>query len=332
MSHGEHPAVEQDQPKFISESIELAEILRPHWPAMRPSGLVAEFTGGEGGPAVTDPPAAEADQGSPEPATAEDVNLDNFDPSTIPDEVDRQWLIDRHGQMHGDYSRKTAEIAELRREAEQDREVIEGLQNPQTRSQYLRLLFPGGNEEIFDALGVEMVPEDDGQQQQVPNPDDPDFEFRDPRVDQIQQEREQELQARRQQEEEAQEEREIEEEGKTLETELQALQSREAKAFLQDREDGKFTPEELEVLISNAIRHKDRYGRPDFKGGVEKGFNHLKKLVRGGTQQWVDSRTGPVATRPGVRAETTADPSTPEGRRQLSVEAIERQRASGAPL
>lgn len=93
--------------------------------------------------------------------TPKEFFSDSFNPDEIPEE-----LRGAYDSMRADYTRKTQEIAEQRREAEQAQSLISSLQNPLTQAEALR------------ALGLELDEGDDALSSNEDEYVDPEDEIR----------------------------------------------------------------------------------------------------------------------------------------------------------
>lgn len=104
---------------------------------------------------------------------------ENFDPSTLSDE-----LAPAYKQMQGAFTKKTQELAVQRKEAESAQALIRDLGNDETRPQALQWIAENyGEQAVLEALGYATDEE--------PSEDNAD-EFRDPRVDELLAQQEQE--------------------------------------------------------------------------------------------------------------------------------------------
>lgn len=91
----------------------------------------------------------------------------------------------RYKSMQADYTRKTQELAELRKEAEAATEFVSALQDDYTREQALRQLAEFVGEDTYlTAAGFEADAEDNPAGNDFSEEED-DFSFSDPRVDQL---------------------------------------------------------------------------------------------------------------------------------------------------
>jgi len=108
---------------------------------------------GVGGPELDEPGDA------PEPGTE---SFMDFDPATIPDDADAEWLANRYGEMNKHFTQSMQGVADGRREAEESQALIEGLRDPETMPHYLRLLGVDlSNPEQLQQLGINVGPATD---------------------------------------------------------------------------------------------------------------------------------------------------------------------------
>lgn len=143
----------------------------------------------------TDAPAIEQDQpteavSAPSPGeetSAPEFFNENFDPTSLPDELQPAYK-----QMQGAFTKKTQEIAEQRKAAESAQAFFTALNDPEQRSDAIRWLAENyGEEAVYEALGLDVSEDEEPE-------DNTDDRFRDPRVDELLQEREQQKQAAQQ--------------------------------------------------------------------------------------------------------------------------------------
>jgi HD-GYP domain-containing protein (c-di-GMP phosphodiesterase class II) len=111
--------------------------------------------------------SAPAREPSSQEQTEPEYFSDNFDPSTL-DEA----LQPAYRQLRGDYTRKTQELAEQRKQAEAATAFFEDLQSEDTREHALQWFAQqvGGPEALAAALGFEV----DDDEQSTSEPDEPD--------------------------------------------------------------------------------------------------------------------------------------------------------------
>lgn len=230
-----------------------------------------------------------------------------FDPSEIPEAgVSADWLKERYEQMNRDYTQKNQEIAETRRAKEEYEGIVNALRegDPQTRRSILSEL--GVDQQAaLEAFELEMA-EAEAPADQEPEFDD--LDFKDPRVDNLLQEREAEKAERAEQDQQVEAEQYADEVGGKMEEDLKA-------AF------GGKEPDEAvaEWIFSRAIEHPDQQGEPDVPGAVQ-AWNQVLDRQR---QEWLDSRQGsPRATTPGIPGTERFDPSTKAGRDAIAEAAV----------
>ncbi len=100
------------------------------------------------GDGTTDPEAGDGSDTGTESFT-------DFDPSTIPEDADKEWLTNRYGEMNKHFTQRMQEVGDGRRAAEESQALIEGLRDPDTRPHYLRLLGVDlNNPEELQRLGI----------------------------------------------------------------------------------------------------------------------------------------------------------------------------------
>ena len=204
-------------------------------------------------------------------------------------------LESRYKSMQADYTRKTQEIAELRREAEAATEFFNALSDEEMRDDALRQLAEYvGPETLAAAAGFE-VGEDN------PEQDFSQFEeeVKDPRVDQLAAEWE------------------------------SYKQSQEEKAILQEIEsftDGEMTrlgvedeAEQRAVLSIAATMDLDREGFPQLEAAKQM----LDELYGSKQKQWIDSKKAPRQPLQGEQADEGYDFSNEDERRKRIAALIE---------
>lgn len=95
-------------------------------------------------------------------------------------------LEGRYKSMQADYTRKTQELAELRKEAEAAQEFLGALQDDSTREHALRQLAEFVGEDTYlTAAGFEADAGDNFEEDPSSYEEEDDFSFNDPRVDQL---------------------------------------------------------------------------------------------------------------------------------------------------
>jgi len=93
-------------------------------------------------------PAEEQDQSVATETPVEDQStgsqeesFTDFDPTTIPEDADREWLAKRYNELQSGWTQKTQGIAQERQEAAELREFAEAMQDPAVRDQILEQQF-----------------------------------------------------------------------------------------------------------------------------------------------------------------------------------------------
>lgn len=181
------------------------------------------------------PQSENAPQPSEEtPKAAEDQAQDSsftesYNPDELPEEA-RAAYESAYKRLQADYTRKTQEASQQRREAEQAMQFVSALRNPTTQAQAL------------EALGLEL----DGGEDDDDLYDDPDE-----RLDRLEQ-------AIAQRDEQAQQQATMEQEAGFIDDELQRLAGSEGRD-LDDRE--------VEVIVSYALSNRLDDGTPNVEAG-----------------------------------------------------------------
>lgn len=184
----------------------------------------------------------------------EDSGQSEFDPSSLPEEA-QNYLSQREKQMTADYTRKTQEAAETRKQAEQ---FIEALSDP-SHPQHKQVL-------AYFNLEVEADEEDDDDW------DDPNDALL-KRLDA--------LESRYQQDSESREQRDYEEQ----EEEYLAEKFEE----LQGKAGREFDDKELELLFSYAVSNQNSEGLPDVEGAYEV----LNGVYDARQKDWISRKKAP---------------------------------------
>lgn len=216
----------------------------------------------------TPPEAPAEDQPTPE---AEVSSLDDFDLSLVPEDANREWLGARHKALQADYTRKTQELAEQRKQVAA---VIEAAQNPDHPQ----------HEEALDYLGLEVAADDD----ELYDEDDDPFAPYEQRLSAIEQAEQQRANEFAQQQAEAQLE-------DYLATEIESLQEVEGV--------DEFSEAELRILVNTAVAMQDDAGNPDVRGA----YDALKEAYGTRQKAWLSSKTAPRAPGVGVPASAELD-------------------------
>lgn len=195
----------------------------------------------------------QSEEAAPQEAPAESFT-DSYNPDELPEEA-RAAYESAYKQMQADYTRKTQDIAETRREAEEAMEFISALQDPYYRDQALQLLGVDTNTEEADD---EWLSEDE-------------------RLDRIEAALEQ--QAMNEQEQHLEEL-----ENQYLDQEFDSLE----KSLGRDLSD-----EEAELLFVTATHpaFRDSKGMPD----VQAAYERINGLEKGAQQRYVQSKKAPRA-------------------------------------
>jgi hypothetical protein len=228
----------------------------------------------------------------------------DFDPATIPDDADAEWLSSRYGEMNKHFTQRMQELGDGRREAEESQALIEGLRDPETMPHYLRLL--GVDLTDPEMFGITPQAAADELDDLLDN-DEPDAEERVAQLEAlIAQERE---------------------EGESA-AELQALDELADQELeqIEGQWDRKLTDVEDEILRHRAENNPGPDGLPDYanaaktlKGVLNQGVEHeLKRRREGGGR-------GAPGGRPGGKA---LDLSKEEDRLAAGAAAAERALAS----
>lgn len=200
----------------------------------------------------------QSEEVAPQEEAATESFTDSFSPDQLPEEA-RAAYESAYKEMQADYTRKTQEIAEQRREAEEAQELISALQDPQYRDAALQVLgIQAGSEEEQDEEFEDYLSEDE-------------------RLDRI----EQYLEAQQAQ----QQDTELEQlENQYLDQEFSKLE----KSLGRD-----LTDDEAELLFVTATHptFRDSNGLPDVEGAYER----VKQLEQGAQQRYVESKKAPRA-------------------------------------
>lgn len=203
-------------------------------------------------------------------------------------------LEDRYKSMQADYTRKTQEIADLRREAETAMEFINALQDESQRADALRQLADFVGEDTYlTAAGFEADAED--------NDEDPeDFGgLNDPRVDQLAAEWE----SYKQNQQEKEILSEIENFTESEMSRLEIADDREAQA----------------VLSIAATLDLDERGLPQ----IEAAYTMLNDLFGEKQKSWIGSKKAPRQPLQGAAGDETFDFSNEDERRKRLAALIE---------
>lgn len=305
---------------MLDEILEIAPGLEANWPAeaaaIPPGTLVnraepgappaaVEPGGGEGG----QPP--EGEEGSPEGGEGgEESFIDSFDLDSVPPEA-RPHVEALQKEWQGKYTQRrqaeAAEVAEVRREAEQQAALIDGLRDPSTMPHYLRLMgIDFSDPQTLELLGIsgagESTPE--GYDDLLDDPNDVET-----RVERIEREREEEVQQN---------------EAAAMEDALDQLADQNLEAIEQEW-DRELDPEEDAFIRHHAESSPGPDGLPDYESAAAL----LKGWLGRREQQFAQQRSEPGRGAPGGRPGGKAlDPNKEEDRMALAAAAAERAMAS----
>lgn len=250
-----------------------------------------------GGAPEDDAPDQDQPESAPSSGSAQEAQSDSFtsaDISSIPEDADREWLSQRYADMQADYTRKTQEIAETRREAEAMAEIIEAASDPGHPD----------HQSALDVLGLEV---DQAELEEEDSYFSADDELR-TKVER--------LEAERAMEQQAAEQAAIEE----FEDDLIAEQI----SNLQQQEGREFDDAELRILYNEALSNPDDRGLPN----VGYAYELLKDAYTNRQKDWVSSKR--TARRPGSgsAADRKFDPTNDEDRVTRTAEILEAHNSS----
>lgn len=299
---------------MLDEILEIAPALEANWAAEHaafPPGTllndgteVQEPAGGDGGEPEGEP-SGEPDGGS------EESFLDSFDLESVPPEA-RPHVEALQKEWQGSYTKRrqaeAAELAEVRRTAEQNQALIEGLANPETLPHYFQLLGVDlSDAELLKQLGVDVGQLDEGLDGLLGD-EEPDTESR---VEKLERERAEDKQ---------------EEEAAKVEEALDNLADTELER-IEGEWDRKLDEDEDAFIRFNAERNLGPDGLPDYDSAAKL----LKGLLGRREQEWAEERKkggngrGTPGGKPGGKA---LDPTKDEDRLALGTAAAERAMAS----
>lgn len=286
-------------PALLDDALELAEIIRPTWPAIseetrRTAAFLnegeEETDTGEGQPSPDGTDSQLENNGGGE-GSGESSFLDDYDLGGVPEAAQpavEAWVKN----LQAGYTRQRQADTQAVREAEQAQSIIDGLVNPATRAN------------VAQALGLELAPEEEEEL-------DDEFDFRDPRVD--------DLLAKQQQSEQLSAARErIGLENQYVTEQIEGL---EDKLGLSEDAGTAFSDEELSLLYLLADENRDQKGVPS----VEAAYRIL--AAAGSSYRVRATKVRPKPPRRlggGGAGEQTVDLSDPEAR----VEAMARAGAA----
>lgn len=229
------------------------------------------------------------DSGEFAPPSGEGTSESSF---TAADDLTPE-LETRYKSMQADYTRKTQELAELRKEAEQAMDFFNALQDESLRSDALRQLADAVGPEYLAAAGYEIDGEDN-----EPEEDD-DFSFADPRVDKLAAEWESYKEAQQEQ---------------ALLAEIENFASSEMSRLKIDND-----AEQQAVLSIAATMELDRNGMPQ----IEAAHDMLNSLYGEKQKSWIGSKKAPRQPLQGAQGEQKIDFSNPDERRKYMAALLE---------
>lgn len=215
---------------------------------------------------------------------------EGFDPSSLPDE-----LQDRYRQMQGDYTRKTQDLADQRKQAEQATSFLDALQSDSPDQQAFAI------QSLANALGPEVVLNALGYE--ADDPDAPDLGQEevepvhyDPRVDQLLEEKE----------------------SAEFEARLEAIET-DIRSKITSA--GEFTPEEQELLFNAVLASEPKDNAPDVAGVVAQ----YQAVIDGRIKDYRDTKRGaPAAPLQGVSGVPAPDLTNQKSRLAFANEVAQR--------
>lgn len=207
-------------------------------------------------------------------------------------------LESRYKSMQADYTRKTQELAEQRREAENAMAWVEALQNEETRNDALRQLAEElGPEVVAQAAGFEVAQDTENELDFSQFEDD--GTVADPRVDQL----EAEWNAYKQAQEE-----------QAILHEIESFTEQEMSRLGIDNE-----AEQRAVLSIAATLDLDREGFPQ----IEQANQMLEELYGSKQKEWIGSKKASRPPLQGQQGEETFDFNNEDERRKYLAALIE---------
>lgn len=238
-------------------------------------------------------PPASAPEPGPAPEPEAQPFTEGFDPNALPEP-----LQERYRQMHGDYTRKTQELSEQRKQIEQAQEdltLLDGLRNdPEAQKAFFA--------ELVQTYGVdalnEWLPDDE-----EPGPDDPlsAFNSRLEAIEAAEQQRQASAQA----------------------AQLEAQLNEEIDALSQT-EGVKFTKDERELLLDTTVTAMLQTNQaPDVNGA----YQRLKAAEKAWQERYLASKN-PGGTPPpaGPAGSPDIDLKDPDKRRERGIAALQAAR------
>lgn len=245
-------------------------------------------------PEVEDTPPEEVEapeEGQASAGEEPDYWSDSFDPRTLTDEQLEDWREEvRSGHLrHADYTRKTQELAEQRR-------------SPDRLAQTFAQLSAEDQRKVLEQTGYQFDEEPD-------EPDEEDIDFRDPRVDQLLQEREQDkLRQRQEQAWQAQID--------SINTQLSTLQKDLGRALDQD---------EINEIgdLAQSPKCLDSEGMPDVRAAFERLSARDKRIRKAA----FGPKRGAPSAPAGRSGSEKVDTTDPQERIRLMAEIMEAESA-----
>ena len=205
-------------------------------------------------------------------------------------------LEGRYKSMLGDYTRKTQELAELRKDAEQATEFMSALQDDTQRESALRQLAEYVGEDTYlTAAGFEA----DGEDNDEYDSEDEELGFSDPRYDQLAAE----LESYKMNQQE-----------KEILTEIESFTNQEMSRL--NVEDDR---EEQAVLSIAATLDLDRNGLPQ----IQAAYDMLNDLFGEKQKSWIGSKSAPRQPLHGSQGDEEYDFSNEDERRKRMAAIIE---------
>lgn len=304
---------------MLDEILAIAPSLEANWSAeaatIPPGTLVNRAEPGDG-PAITEPPGSEGGDPGGEPGGGtEESFIDSFDLDSV-DPAARPAVEALQKEWQGNYTKRRQadreEIDGVRREAEQQEALIQGLRDPSTMPHYLRLMgIDLSDPQTLELLGVQGASRgggdvDDELRQLLEDGDEDELETRLSKL-------ETERQTEKQQSEAAEVEQALDD---LADQELERIEGSWGRE-LDDDEDA-------------FIRHRAEAspgvdGLPDYESAA----TTLKGWLTRREQQWAEARSKPGRGAPGGKPGGKAlDVNNDEERLEAGTAAAERAMAS----
>jgi hypothetical protein len=285
-------------PAHIGDALELADLLRPSWPALRDEvHRTAAFTNegeeeveepGENQPSPDDEHSPDGNQQVDEGDEVPDF-LGTYDLGDVPEEAKpvAEAAVKR---LTAAYTKQRQEDTQAVREAQDAQRIVDALADPQRAPA------------ILQALGVSTGFEEE---------EDDEFAFEDPndRIDALHAEI-------RQRDEIAQAESRVREENAYVTQQIESLE---------DKLQTEFTEEEISLLYMLADENRDAQGNPDVKAA----HTMLDALAATANQRLIKAKSrAPRAMGKGTVGDRQVDLNDPKARRKLMEAAADAARVS----